>query len=463
MIDGFSDPYEQADGRIFAEAKLVTPQPAEKNKKIVIAGLVLAGLVLGMVILGNVAGLLTRKSGVNAPFVPKPVTMTKQEGQNFAQQQAGQAAYLQGQDRDQKLQANEDTVLGQTNGLASDAYDEVDGVPKKTKAQDDAEHGRTPGGQSGGGKSEAEQLRERAALQEQQRRENDLNSSPVAVDFSEYFEKDGAKPAVAPSAPVPSLTDASPEVTAMEAKAAAVAGRSRALADAVRTASEGEVPEVPTASTRKQPHDPSEDYTFDSSSGKLYRLMEDTIVETVLVNRLTGAAVGPVITMVTADVYSASGAHLLIPKGTRLLGRVSAVASLNQERLFVAFHRMIMPDGYSVSLDKFQGLDVVGQNGLRDLVNHHYVEIFGAAIALAAVSAASQVGNNGGSYGTYDWGVSMRNGVSQGIGQNAQRVMERFLNVLPTFTIRERARVKIMLAGDLLLPDSKNHTMDPDL
>jgi len=129
----------------------------------------------------------------------------------------------------------------------------------------------------------------------------------------------------------------------------------------------------------------------------------------------------------------------------------------------VAFHRMIMPDGYSVSLDKFQGLDVVGQTGLRDLVNHHYVQIFGASVALAAVAATTQIGNSGGSYGTYDWGVQMRNGVSQGLGQSAQRVMERFINVLPTFTLRERARVKVMLSGDLLLPDTRNHTMDPDL
>ena len=57
----------------------------------------------------------------------------------------------------------------------------------------------------------------------------------------------------------------------------------------------------------------------------------------------------------------------------------------------------------------------------------------------------------------------MRNGASQQLGASAQRVMDRFLNVLPTFTIRERARVKIMLSGDLLLPDIKNHTMDPDL
>jgi type IV secretion system protein VirB10 len=424
--------------------------------------LVLAGLVLSMVILSGVAGMLTRKTGVNAPAVTKPVTMTKQEGQSFAQQQAGQAAYMAGQDRDKKLQSNEDTVLGRGNDLAADAYDEADGVPKKTKAQDDAEHGRIRNETAG--KSEAEQLRERAALAEQHRRENDLNSSPVSVDFSDYFDKERQAPPRIPAAtaaePVPTETAQLdvPPVVSEEVM------RRHRVADALRADGEerGEE-EAEPASNKKRAHDPSEDYTFDSASGKLYRLMEDTIIETVLVNRLTGASVGPVICMVTTDVYSGSGLHLLIPKGTRFLGRVSSVASLNQERLFVAFHRAIMPDGYSVSLDRFQGLDVVGQTGLRDLVNHHYVQIFGAAIALAAVSAAAQVGNNSGSYGTYDWGVSMRNGVSQGLGQSAQRVMERFLNVLPTFTIRERARVKIMLAGDLLLPDTKNHTMDPDL
>jgi len=102
------------------------------------------------------------------------------------------------------------------------------------------------------------------------------------------------------------------------------------------------------------------------------------------------------------------------------------------------------------------------QNGLRDLVNHHYVQIFGASLALAAVAATAQIGNNS-SFGTYDWGVQMRGGMSQEMGQSAQRVMERFLNILPTFTVRERSRVKIILAGDLLLPDTKNHTMDPDL
>jgi type IV secretion system protein VirB10 len=447
-------PYEAAEAAE-QEAKLMTPEPARKNKKIVVVGLVLAGLILGIVILANVAGMLTgQSSNASGQAAPKPVTLTTQQSKSFAEQQSQQAGFLKGQDRDKAMAQNEDTVLGESNGLA-DPYAEDPKAPKKTKAQDDAEHGRNAG------KSEGQQLRERAALEAQHRRQNDLDSSPVSVDFSDYFERTTAKAATA--APGGSAAIPDSEAAAEEARAAEVARRHQlpleALARKETPASDDERPSV----LIKEPHDPSDDYRFDSAGGRLYRLMEDTTVETVLVNRLAGAAVGPVICMVTTDVYSASGLRLLIPKGTRLLGRVTAVASTNQERLFVAFHRMIMPDGYSVSLDKFQGLDVVGQTGLRDLVNHHYVKIFGASLALAGIAAVTQIGNTGAAYGSYDFGVSMRNGASEQLGQSAQRIMERFLNTLPTFTIRERARVKIMLAGDLLLPDIKNHTMDPDL
>jgi type IV secretion system protein VirB10 len=439
-----TDPYEEARLKE-DEAKLLTPEPAKKNRKVVVMGLVGLGLLLSMVILANVAGMVAKREP-STQATPKPSTMTAKDSQNFAQQQAGQAAFIQGSDADKRRQVAENTVLGEAKDIAADAYEEEDGVPKKTKAQDEAEHGRTPANAE---KSQADQMRERAMLEAQHRRQNDLDSSPVSVDFADYFEKERAKPLAVKSETVPQA----------DTKETLLDTRRKQRADVLREASE----EAETAASHKvEPHDPSEDYVFDRSFGKLYRLMEDTIIETVLVNRLNVSTVGPVICMVTTDVYSQNGTHLLVAKGTRLLGNVRGVASTNQERLFVAFHRMIMPDGYSVSLDQFQGLDVVGQAGLRDLVNHHYVQIFGTSIALAAVSATTQMGNNS-SYGTYDWSVGMRNGMSQGLGQSAQRVMERFMNILPTFTIRERARVKVMLSGDLLLPDTKNHGMDPDL
>ena len=203
-------------------------------------------------------------------------------------------------------------------------------------------------------------------------------------------------------------------------------------------------------------------YPWDQYSGKTYRLFEGTVLETVLTNRINGAFAGPINTMLTTDVWSHDHQQLLIPQGTRCLGTVSAVNSSNQQRLFVAFHRCIMPDGYSLDLDKFAGMNQIGENGLRDLVNHHYFEIFGASLAIGAVGGLAQIGNSTTSFG-YNPSVSIRNGISQEMGQESMQVLDRFLNQLPTFIVRERSRVRIYLSGDLELPAYEAHQVDPTL
>src|SRR5260370_10767496 len=71
-----------------------------------------------------------------------------------------------------------------------------------------------------------------------------------------------------------------------------------------------------------------------------------------------------------------------------------------QRRMAVAFHRLIMPDGYSVDLDQFHGLDQIGEEGLKDKVNNHYLEIFGTSIALGVVAGASEITQGGGTLTT---------------------------------------------------------------
>ena len=61
---------------------------------------------------------------------------------------------------------------------------------------------------------------------------------------------------------------------------------------------------------------------------------------------------------------------------------------------------MIMPDGYSVDLDQFHGLDQIGEEGLRDKVNNHYLQIFGTSIALGVISGAGQIESGGGTITT---------------------------------------------------------------
>jgi len=73
---------------------------------------------------------------------------------------------------------------------------------------------------------------------------------------------------------------------------------------------------------------------------------------------------------------------VLIPAGSKILGEAKKVDTFGQVRLAVTFHRLIMPDGFSVNLDQFKGLDQAGATALKDKVNNHYVKIFGASLAL---------------------------------------------------------------------------------
>ena len=111
-----------------------------------------------------------------------------------------------------------------------------------------------------------------------------------------------------------------------------------------------------------------------------------------LINRLDGGFAGPVACLLSVDVYSNDRQHLLIPAGAKLLGETKKVDTFGQTRLAVVFHRILMPDGYSVGLDQFKGLNQIGDTGLRDQVNNHYLRIFGVSLAVGALGAIAETG-----------------------------------------------------------------------
>lgn len=198
-----------------------------------------------------------------------------------------------------------------------------------------------------------------------------------------------------------------------------------------------------------------------AAAGKTYVLFEGTVLETVLINRLEGQFSGPVECLLTTDVYSHNRQHLLIPAGTKLLGEAKRVDNFGQNRLAVLFHRIVMPDGYSVTLDQFKGLNQIGDTGLRDQINDHYARIFGASLAIGALGAVAEAGT--GSALTASGTDVMRQGLGQSMAQSSAHILDRFLNVLPTVTVREGHRVKVYLSGDLELPDYNNHKVPSDL
>jgi type IV secretion system protein VirB10 len=181
-----------------------------------------------------------------------------------------------------------------------------------------------------------------------------------------------------------------------------------------------------------------------------YRLHEGTFIDTVLTNRLDGTYTGPVNCLVSTPVYASDYQRLVIPAGARVLGEARAVNTFGQSRLAVTFHRILLPNGARIDLNQFHGLNQVGDLGLRDQVNRHYAQIFGASLALGAIAGLAQ-GRT--SVGIGASGVEVyRQGIAASVSESSARVLDRFLNLLPTVTIREGHRIKVYMSSDLEIP-----------
>jgi len=184
--------------------------------------------------------------------------------------------------------------------------------------------------------------------------------------------------------------------------------------------------------------------------GPRRRLLEGTVIEAVLTNRLDGALAGPVNGLVTNPVYALDRQAVLVPAGARVLGSAAPVQSWGESRLAISFHRLVMPDGHSYSLDRFKGLDQIGETGLRDQVNRHYLQVFGASLAIGAIAGLAQYNTRSGL--DVSFGDAYRQAAGASLAASSAHILDRYLNVLPTITIREGFRLKVYLTNDLELP-----------
>ena len=183
------------------------------------------------------------------------------------------------------------------------------------------------------------------------------------------------------------------------------------------------------------------------------RIYEGSFLEAVLATQLTGDFPGPVLAVVAIPFYSADRQRILVPRGTRVIGTAQAVTNQDQSRLGVGFHRLIYPDGSWISL-QFRGLNQLGEGALKDQINRHYFSMFAAVGAVGVLSGLTAAGGN-----PYEGGTaSMRSAAGQGLGQAATRILDRFLNRLPTITIRAGHRLRVWFTSDVLVlrPQKEN-------
>ena len=185
-----------------------------------------------------------------------------------------------------------------------------------------------------------------------------------------------------------------------------------------------------------------------------YGLKAGTLIPGALVTAINTDLPGEVIGQVTENVYdTVRGKHLLIPQGSRLLGKYQSLVSNGQNRALLVWRRLILPNGKSIVLDGMPGTDQAGQAGLRDRVDYHLDKLAGATALTTAIAYAGNLARNrdgGGRYGDRGGDV-VGDTVAQQANRVGDKIIDRELDVQPTITVRAGWPMRVLVNKDIVL------------
>jgi type IV secretion system protein VirB10 len=189
-----------------------------------------------------------------------------------------------------------------------------------------------------------------------------------------------------------------------------------------------------------------------------YEVKAGSIIPAILVTGLNSDLPGNVIAMVKENVYdTVTGDYLLVPQGTRVLGKYDSMVSYGQKRVQVGWVRMIRPDGSSIMLENMPGVDLAGMSGYKDKVDNHFDRLVGGAMLSSILSVGATI-----SQGTYtneeDMTTQQRMAASVGqdINSAGQQITRKNLDIQPTLKIRAGMTVNILVNKDMIVEPYKN-------
>ena len=174
------------------------------------------------------------------------------------------------------------------------------------------------------------------------------------------------------------------------------------------------------------------------------------IVETAMNSDIYGKVV---VAKVTQNIYdTVTGKYLLIPQGTTLTGVYDSNITWGQERLLVVWQRLRFPNGSSIRLDNMQGVDMIGQAGLKGKVNNHFATLLKGVLLSSAMGATAAIVTDD---SDDDWKSSAGEGAGLAVIQIGDKFTTKALDRQPTIEIKTGERFNVMVHSDLILKPYK--------
>lgn len=188
-----------------------------------------------------------------------------------------------------------------------------------------------------------------------------------------------------------------------------------------------------------------------------YELKAGSVAPAALLTGVDTARAGPVVAMVTQNIFdTVSGRHLLIPQGTRLIGRHEGESAYGDRRAFLVWDRLILPNGKSLILNGEPGVDAQGRIGVRGEVDRRLFPLLIGTLLAGAVTTLGQMARDDGDRvyrgrGSGGWVGDAGDAAAIEAAQVGGRLVDRELEVRPSIRLRPGAPVRVLITRDLIL------------
>jgi type IV secretion system protein VirB10 len=177
-------------------------------------------------------------------------------------------------------------------------------------------------------------------------------------------------------------------------------------------------------------------------------LAAGTVIPASLLTGLDSDLPGVVLAQVSENVRdSVTGRAILIPQGTRLVGRYDSGVRYGQKRAFVIWERIVFPDGCSLRVDNLPASDASGLAGLTDRVDGHSWQLIKGLILSSLLGVGSQLSLGGGR----GLARAIRESFQQNGSQAGQEIIGKDLSVQPTIKVRAGWPVRVIVSDNLVL------------
>jgi len=191
-----------------------------------------------------------------------------------------------------------------------------------------------------------------------------------------------------------------------------------------------------------------------------YQIQAGTIIQATLITGIDTSLAGTIVAQVRQDVYdTVTGKHLLLPKGSKLLGEYDSRVSYGQRRILMFYTRIIRPDGTSILLGRPSGADMLGQAGVEGNVDNHWARVLGAATISTLLSVGTTVWANQGVNNLNNQTTGKQNaaaGAASEFSGVGKELTSKAINLAPTITLEPGRQFIITVKKDMVLSPYKS-------